>query len=102
MLLPAVVLAAPVVHPDVQQGCILASGPSAPSPAHAGPPCLNPPPLPQVKRQCLSTITRMLHFSAPSALEELPLSPLVASLLGARDANVACAGMEVRLGLYCG
>jgi hypothetical protein len=52
-----------------------------------------------VKRQCLATIARMLHFNSAdtlrSVLEDLPAAGLVAALLGARDAAVAAYGMQV-------
>ena len=57
---------------------------------------------PQVKRQCLITIAKMLHFNSGATLaallEDLPISSLVAALLGARDATVVAYGMQVRTG----
>ena len=54
---------------------------------------------PPVKRQCLATIARMLHFNTADTLTVLlaglPLSSLVAALLGARDASVVASGMQV-------
>ncbi|EFN55600.1 hypothetical protein CHLNCDRAFT_52424, partial [Chlorella variabilis] len=54
---------------------------------------------PQVKRQCLTTIAKMLHFNTAhtlaALLEELPAAALVAALLGARDSTVAAYGMQM-------
>ena len=55
---------------------------------------------PQVKRQCLTTISKMLHFNSAATLaallEDLPLSALLAALLAARDSTVVAFGMQVR------
>lgn len=55
---------------------------------------------PQVKRQCLTTIAKMLHFNTAATLaallEDLPVSALLAALLSARDSTVVAFGMQVR------
>ncbi|PSC70280.1 E3 ubiquitin-ligase UPL3-like isoform A [Micractinium conductrix] len=54
---------------------------------------------PQVKRQCLTTLAKMLLFSSPATLaallEDQPASSLVAALLNARDATVVAFGMQM-------
>lgn len=54
---------------------------------------------PGVKRQCLTTIAKMLRFNTADTLEallqDLPASSLVAGLLGARDATAVAFGLQV-------
>lgn len=54
---------------------------------------------PQVKRQCLTTISKMLHFNSAATLaallEDLPVSALLAALISARDSTVVAFGMQV-------
>lgn len=54
---------------------------------------------PLVKRQCLTTLAKMLHFNSAETLaallQDLPASSLIAALLGARDSTVVAFGMQV-------
>ena len=54
---------------------------------------------PGVKRQCLTTIAKMLRFNTgdtlKALLQDLPASSLVAALLGARDATAVAFGLQV-------
>ncbi|KAL4435190.1 hypothetical protein ABPG77_001872 [Micractinium sp. CCAP 211/92] len=54
---------------------------------------------PQVKRQCLTTISKMLHFNSAATLaallEDLPVSALLAALISARDSTIVAFGMQM-------
>jgi E3 ubiquitin-protein ligase TRIP12 len=54
---------------------------------------------PQVKRQCLNAIAKMLYFTPASTLAEVlrtvPISSLISQMLGAKDPQIAAAGMQM-------